>query len=421
MTNYIILALCVLVLLSYTFDITSRYTKIPGVLLLITLGIGIQFLTKLTGLHLPDMRSILPVLGTLGLILIVLEASLDLKLEKSKIRLITRSVSTALILFAVFTTLMTILLVFLMRIPLLPSLLNSIPLGIVSSSVAIPAASNLKERDREFIVFESAFSDIVGIMVFDFILVYYDALGSGILNFTVKGLLTVILAVIVTAILAMLLHKITYHVSYVIILTFVILVYVLAKMIHLPSLLLILVFGLILSNNRFLEKDFIKKYVDFAKLGQDILSFRKIMGELTFLVRSFFFIMFGYYATVSGFLSLSNILTALLVTMGIFALRWLLFVFIGNMEMIPLVFFSPRGLITILLFLSIPAEYRISLITEEVIILVILMTMIILTAGNMLQKKEREERKPVVTDGIAEIANPRIISPSEIINNEPPS
>lgn len=41
MTNYIILILCVIILLSYLFDITSRYSRIPGVMLLIGLGIAL--------------------------------------------------------------------------------------------------------------------------------------------------------------------------------------------------------------------------------------------------------------------------------------------------------------------------------------------------------------------------------------------
>ncbi len=39
MTNYIIIALCVIVLVSYLFDITSKYSKIPSVILLIAPGI----------------------------------------------------------------------------------------------------------------------------------------------------------------------------------------------------------------------------------------------------------------------------------------------------------------------------------------------------------------------------------------------
>ena len=78
MTNYIILFFCLLILLAYLFDITSAYSKIPGVILLIGLGIGIQVLVSNTGFKIPDMEPMLPVVGTLGLILIVMEASLDL-------------------------------------------------------------------------------------------------------------------------------------------------------------------------------------------------------------------------------------------------------------------------------------------------------------------------------------------------------
>lgn len=84
MTNYIIIALCIIIILSYFFDITSKYTKIPGVLLLILLGILVRFIVNKTGFFIPNMEPVLPVIGTLGLILIVMEASLDLKLKKEK-------------------------------------------------------------------------------------------------------------------------------------------------------------------------------------------------------------------------------------------------------------------------------------------------------------------------------------------------
>ncbi len=41
MTNYIITALCVIIILAYFFDITSKFSKIPGVILLILLGMAI--------------------------------------------------------------------------------------------------------------------------------------------------------------------------------------------------------------------------------------------------------------------------------------------------------------------------------------------------------------------------------------------
>ena len=84
MTNYIILFLCIIVILSYIFDISGRYSKIPGVIFLILLGIAIQYIVKAVNLSVPDLRPVLPVIGTLGLIMIVMEASLDLKLENRK-------------------------------------------------------------------------------------------------------------------------------------------------------------------------------------------------------------------------------------------------------------------------------------------------------------------------------------------------
>ncbi len=271
------------------------------------------------------------------------------------------------------------------------SLLNIIPLGIISSAVAISSAGSLDSSQKEFVVYESSFSDIIGILVFDFILLNHDSIGFGIVHFIFAGLLTVILAIVVTSLLGMLLNKITYHVNYVIILTAVVLAYVLAKLSHLPALFLILVFGLALSNYRLVEHTFVNRVVNFEKFRSDLESFRKIMSELTFLVRSFFFIMFGYYTHVNALLDPQNILLALVITAGIFSVRWAYFALVLRMKGIPLALFAPRGLITILLFLSIPAASRIPIVNEEVVTLVILLSIIVLMAGNMFYKKSLAE------------------------------
>ena len=111
LTNYVILGLCVLVILSYLFDISFKYSKIPGVVLLIALGIAIQLIVNYTGIRIPNMRSVLPILGTLGLILIVMDASLEIKLEKSKAKGLLRGILSAFVLFTVFVAILTILLV----------------------------------------------------------------------------------------------------------------------------------------------------------------------------------------------------------------------------------------------------------------------------------------------------------------------
>ncbi len=391
MTNYIILALCVIVLLSYIFDITSKYSKIPGVILLIALGLAIQLIAKAASMEIPNLKPVLPVIGTLGLILIVMEASLDLKLERGKKVLIFNSISSALGLFIAFTFVFAVIMVLIFHFSVRDSVLNGIPLGIISSSVAIPSSVLLPANDREFIVYESSFSDIFGIILFDFILLNQTSIGLGILNFGLSTLITLIIAIITSSVLAFLLHKITYHVNYVIIMASVVLVYTLAKLSHLPALLLILVFGMVLSNNQFLEHTPVNRIFNFVKFRGDLESFNKILVELTFIVRSFFFIMFGYYTNIESLLDWHNLVAGVLITAGILVMRIIYLKLVLKMPAIPLLFFSPRGLITILLFLSIPMVSRIPIISEEVITLVILLTIFIMMIGNIFYKKGHPE------------------------------
>jgi cell volume regulation protein A len=398
MTNYIILALCLIVILAYLFEITSRYSKIPGVILLISLGIIIQIMVTNTGIEIPNLKPVLPVIGTIGLILIVMEASLDIRLEKNKIGLIIKAVSSAIFLFAIFVIIMTFILIRFYRYDIIDSLLNSIPLGIISSAVAISSAKNLQSDQKEFIVYESSISDIIGILVFDFILINQGAIGRGLINFTLNGILTIIIAGVLTFGLAIFLHKINYHVHYIVILTFVVLIYALAKLIHLPALFLVLVFGLALSNNRLVEDTFIKKYVDFEKFRTDVDSFRKILVELTFLIRAVFFIIFGYYSKISGLFNLHNLATGIILTAGIFFIRWFFFKQVLRFSIPAIILFAPRGLITVLLFLSIPAVSRIQLINEDVITLVIFLSLAIMMIGSFFTGSHHDKSGEIEND-----------------------
>jgi Kef-type K+ transport system membrane component KefB len=408
MTNYIILALCIIVILSYIFDITSKYSKIPGVIFLIALGIGIQIIGQYTKIQIPNLKPVLPVIGTLGLILIILEASLDLKLQKRKKKLIVNSISSAFILFGVFTSVFAYVLVHYFGYSLRDSILNGIPLGIISSAVAIPSAIFLSPDEKEFVVYESSFSDIFGIIAFDFILVGQATIFGGILNFVYSTFITVLIAILTTSVLAILLHKIKYHVHYVIIMTSVVLVYMLAILSHLPALMLIITFGIVLSNNKLLENTIIRRFVDFAKFRKDLDSFKKMLSEFTFLVRSFFFIIFGYYTVINGLFIIDNILTAFAITVSLFFLRLIFIKLVLKMPLMPLLLFIPRGLITIILFLSIPEISRVPLISEEVITLVILMTIFILMIGNIIYKKkesviQEEEDKDLQNEDVEEL------------------
>jgi NhaP-type Na+/H+ or K+/H+ antiporter len=386
MEYQLIIAFCVIILLAYLFDITGKYSKIPGVLLLILLGIIIHILVTRTGLYVPNLEPVLPVIGTLGLILIVMEASLDLKINAEKKKIIQKSILSSVVLFALFIIIFSYVLNAFLSVPWNTALLNAIPLGIISSAVAIPAAANLKTADKEFVVYESSFSDILGILVFDFIVVGFVSVSSSLTNLLLDSLLTLLISIVATAALALLLHKTTHHVNYVIIMTFIILIYTLAKIIHLPALLFVLIFGLVLANYRFLDISVVGRFINFEKFGKDIESFKHISGELTFLVRSFFFIMFGYLTKLDELLNVQNLALSVGIVVFLILLRWLFFKQVIKEPVIPLLFYAPRGLITILLFLSIPEINKIEIINEGVITQVIFISIILLSPGNLLKK-----------------------------------
>ena len=73
---------------AYLLDLFGRRTRLPPVVLLILSGIGVRQVMDGLGLHLGWVNPLVPVIGTIGLILIVLEGALDLAVARERRRLI---------------------------------------------------------------------------------------------------------------------------------------------------------------------------------------------------------------------------------------------------------------------------------------------------------------------------------------------
>lgn len=388
MTYYILIAFCVMILLAYFFDITAKYSKIPGVLLLILTGIGINHLADYFSMYIPEINKILPVMGTLGLVLIVLEGSMDLTLRKNKTRLITGSLFSSISLLLIFVFVFTCIAVYFFHYDIKISLINIIPIAIISSAVAIPSAVGLSTDDKEFVTYESSLSDIIGILFFNLIYFSDGNVFSGVFIFFTELIIMLIFSVLFSAGLAVLLHKINHNVKYVIIMTAIILVYALAKLFHLPSLLVVLIFGLVMNNNALFKNILPAQIINFEEFNTDLNSFKNIVTELTFVIRSFFFILFGFYTSISDLMSLKNLLIALIIAASIFIFRALFFKIALRVPLNPLLFFAPRGLVTILLFLSIPSITLLPFMNVGVVTQVIFITILMMTFGNMFFKKK---------------------------------
>lgn len=380
MTTAIIITFCILLLLAYVFDLTAAKTKIPSVLLLLVMGWALRQGTYILNLSLPDFSGVLPVFGTLGLILIVLEGALELELNRSKIGLLKRSFVGAALPLLAMSFLLGGAFWYFGGFGFKVSLTNAIPLAVISSAIAIPTARALKQSDREFVVYESSLSDILGVLFFNFIALN-EVIGTVAFGALFLELIAIVVVSFVASVaLAFLLSKIDHHIKFIPIILLVILVYTVAKEFHLPALILILVFGLFLGN-----LDELKHIKWIKKLKPDVLDaeaqrFKKLTGEATFLVRSLFFILFGYLIDTAELINTDNIIWSGLTIFLIYFVRYYQLKW-SNLRLRNLLFIAPRGLITILLYLSILPADRIPLVNKPVIIQVIVITSLLMMPG----------------------------------------
>ena len=97
-TLAILFVLPLLIIFSYIFDSIAKKTKFPSVILLMFTGMLIRLGVDFYGeVELQFLDQLIPVLGTLGLILIVLEGALELDIERKKIPLILKGFLAALV------------------------------------------------------------------------------------------------------------------------------------------------------------------------------------------------------------------------------------------------------------------------------------------------------------------------------------
>jgi Kef-type K+ transport system membrane component KefB len=168
MTVAIIITLCSLLLLAYVFDFTSARTKVPSVVLLLLLGWGMRLLSPLVNITIPDLTPLLPVFGTVGLILIVLEGSLELEFNKTKAPLIKKSFIVAFVPMFALAFLLAYLFQYFGQVSFKQGLINAVPLCVISSAIAIPSVKSLAKPNKEFVIYESSLSDIIGVLFFNF-------------------------------------------------------------------------------------------------------------------------------------------------------------------------------------------------------------------------------------------------------------
>lgn len=386
MTISIIMTICLLLILAYIFDISSAKTKIPSVILLLMVGWGVRQGAENLQISVPDLTPLLPILGTVGLILIVLEGSLELELNTSKFQFVGKSALVALIPMLIFSFGLAFAFQYFGNCDFKTALANSIPLAIISSAIAIPSVQNLKSKEKEFVTYESSFSDIFGVLFFNFITLNTH-IGPKSIGYFFLELIVILLVTAISSIgLAYLLSKSNHHVKFIPIILMVVMIYAISKIYHLPGLIFILLFGLFLGNLDELKNSKLIMKLQSDVLKKEVIKFKELTTEIAFLIRALFFLLFGYLIQTEELINSETIIWAVGIVFAIYLIR-LLTLKLFTIQLKPLLFVAPRGLITILLFLSIPSDQSINILNKSLIIQIIIMTALMMMIGLMFKKE----------------------------------
>ena len=383
MTAYtLVIAASGIVIVSYFYNLIAKRFNVPSVLLLIITGIIIKQAMNYFDVGRIDWFPYLEILGIVGLIMIVLEAALDLKLEREKMPLIGKSFLIALVGLVISSAVAAfIIMLILPDFSWLTAMIYAVPLSILSSAIIIPSVGFLPQKKKEFCIYESTFSDILGIMFFYFLISLTEPGSSGdaVGGFFLNLIITIVVSIVAAYGLIYVFQNIKTQIKTFLLIAILILLYAIGKQLHLSSLIIILVFGLVISNSKIFFPGFLKRIHQEESIKSLFHELHIVTGETAFIVRTFFFIIFGITIMLSSLLSIKVILISALILASIYGLRFLMFQLFLGKDILPEVYIAPRGLITVLLFFAIPAELQVKSFDNGILLFVIIATALVMT------------------------------------------
>jgi Kef-type K+ transport system membrane component KefB len=380
-----------LIVFSYLFTQISKWTKIPSVIFLIGTGVAVQFLIKSFGFKIPDLSQYLSLLGVVGLMMIVLEGALDIKIHRNKIKTILAAFATSVLILGITNSLLAEIIYYFLEVRFIDAFLYAIPLSVVSSAIVIPSVHTLIPAKKEFMILEATLSDIFGIMLFAFWIKeppagqsYFEAISWNIV-------ISVGLSVILSYILVYVFHKIKTDIKFFLFLSILALLYSIGEYFHYSALLIILIFGLVLNNTHAFFRWKLKRFINHDKVKEIRQEFVMITNETSFLIRTFFFVVFGLTMNLEGLFHYEAIVISVMIMLVIFFTRALnLKVFLKS-TIFPQMLIAPRGLVTILLFNKIVEHYDIIPFDEAILAWVIIGTNLVMMLGLIFSGSSEED------------------------------
>lgn len=385
---YVIISSAV-VIISYLFNELSKKKNISSVIMLILFGFIMGQVARVYDLPYEKLLPGIQILGIVGVVMIVLEAALELTIYRRKLSMILRAFVVAVVLLILCSLSIGLIFYYVLDMTMAKSLLYSVPLSIMSAAIIIPSITNCTEETREFMTYEATFSEILGIMYFYLVLDNYDTASVAYISVNVAQNVTITLisAFALSYALVFLLQYIRNHGKLFFIVAILTLLYGLGKLFHLSSLIIILFFGLLLNNHHLFIRGKLKEFVDTDVIDKLMKEFKTLTVETSFVLRTFFFILFGMSITLDALNDPWIYLVTFLILVILYGIRYINLKVIVRGSTNPLLYIAPRGLITVLLFYMIPEEMQSPNFNPGILLLTIIVTSLIMMVTLMRMKK----------------------------------
>lgn len=352
-----------LLVLAFAANRLFRWTRIPDVVVLMATGVLIG--PVLHWARADQFKDVTHAFGTLALILILFEGGLDLNIRET-ISHFPGGLLFGLLAYAFTTALAGLVVSSSLGMSRRDGLLAGAVVGCTSSTIVLPVLQQWKtEKVVEIILLlESTLGDILGVLTVGFLLQYRQPGGSIVGDFLTGFFSQIAISLAASFLIGFAWSRLLPFLSeqqfwQVLTFSMVLLLYSGTEHLGGSGLLAVLGFGLALSNLPGQRWAGIPAQFQFSLLGAEphekILSFH---AELSFLVRTFFFVLIGVVVQLSG---LRPIWPLMLGVMGsIYLARWVAIqcsrwawrgVDAAGREIV--LWMLPRGLITIVLALEV--------------------------------------------------------------------
>ena len=341
--------LAALLMLAYVANRLSRLTRVPDLIVLLLIGVTLG--PVLHWVRPGAFKGVIDILGTLALILILFAGGVELRLRQAA------RYSPAAVLLMILSYGMSLGLIALMGRALLhlqwnDCLLLGAALGCTSGAIVIPALEQIfaPEPVKIALTLESTLGEVIAVLLVGSLLstgVSQNMVFGVAADFSHHIVIAILLGVVAGAVWSRLWPLLANQPNTTILnLGVVFGVYAISRYSGGSGLLTVLVFGITLAN--------LPRTPHMTRQGARLLAFH---AELSFLVRSFFFVLLGIVAEFVGrqyLLPIAGILAALLLArfLAVQGSRWAVRD-VARRETELLFWMLPRGLVTAVLALEI--------------------------------------------------------------------